>query len=187
MSFTEIILKTPTVCFFLILSCGWIFSKLMITRYNTGDRCYCLQLLIRIFSSEYPQSFVDTEIIPLWGEETRLIIKHFVIFNFTFFTHLIHFSLRMTKSSLLLLHPSQAHFIDLFIIPSSHPHVLGATSTSTFPLLMLLLCARTSVNESRSTRTALLHAILPDLLEKTPPRRDLSLFTHFLEDDQKLC
>ena len=33
---------------------------------------------------------------------------------------------------------------------------------------MLLLCARTSVNESRSTRTALLHAILPDLLERPP-------------------
>lgn len=48
-----------------------------------------------------------------------------------------------------------------------HPHVLGATSSSTFPpslmLLLLLLGARTSVNESRSTRTALLHAISPDL------------------------
>lgn len=40
---------------------------------------------------------------------------------------------------------------------------------------MLLLCARTSVNESRSTRTALLHAILPDLLEKPPKARSVTV------------
>lgn len=34
--------------------------------------------------------------------------------------------------------------------------------------------ARTSVNESRSTRTALLHAILPDLLEKPPKARSVT-------------
>lgn len=33
---------------------------------------------------------------------------------------------------------------------------------------MLLFAARTSVNESRSTRTALLHAILPDPIGETP-------------------
>lgn len=40
---------------------------------------------------------------------------------------------------------------------------------------MLLLGARTSVNESRSTRTALLHAILPDLLEKPPKARSVTV------------
>lgn len=40
---------------------------------------------------------------------------------------------------------------------------------------MLLLCARTSVNESRSTRTALLHAILPDLLENPLKARSVTV------------
>lgn len=69
-------------------------------------------------------------------------------------------------------------------------------------MLLLLLGARTSVNESRSTRTALLHAISPDLSgreidresegggekKKNPPLgEDLSPFTHLLEDDHKVC
>lgn len=85
MSFTEIILKTPTVCLLFYLVARF-FSKVMTVWYNTGDKWYCFQLLIRIFNSEYPKSFTVTENMPLRGEETHFIFKHFVIFNLTFFT-----------------------------------------------------------------------------------------------------
>lgn len=61
------------------------------------------------------------------------------------------------------------------IYSSSHPHVLGAAYIHQHVSpVMLLLRARTSVNASRSTGTALLHAIVPDWRKKTSKARSVT-------------
>lgn len=107
------------------------------------------------------------------GEDTQVFFEHSVSFNFTLFTPRCPSEpLLPTMTARQALAPFTTHFTDLFLTPDSHPHAFGCKfQRHVFPvMLLLLLCARTSVNESRSTRTALLHAILPDLLENPPPQ-----------------
>lgn len=91
--------------------------------------------------------------------------NEFVILNFTFSYRLDYFSLRVTTSTTSQSKTFNRSIHNLWFISTYRSNI----QQHVFPL-MLLLSARTSVNESRSTRTALLHAILPDLLENPPPQ-----------------
>lgn len=136
------------------------------------------QYLVRLFSSCCP-------IIPLWASKTWVNtvsleggggeISHLKC-------NIFHTWIPIWTASPLRLTTSPTRQSSTF---HRSTHNLWFTSTcirsnvqqhvSRPPCLMLLLSARTSVNESRSTRTTLLHAILPDLLQNPPKARSVTV------------